>query len=53
VYKGATAPQAAGAIHNDFEKCFIKAETASYDDFIEHTVMDGHGESRETAGHDN
>ena len=32
---GATAPQAAGVIHTDFEKGFIRAETTSYDDFIE------------------
>lgn len=31
---GATAPQAAGVIHTDFEKGFIRAETVSYDDFI-------------------
>ncbi len=33
---GATAPQAAGVIHNDFEKGFIKAEIISYDDFIKY-----------------
>jgi len=32
---GATAPQAAGVIHTDFEKGFIRAETMAYDDFIE------------------
>lgn len=32
---GATAPQAAGVIHTDFEKGFIRSETVSYDDFIE------------------
>ena len=32
---GATAPQAAGVIHTDFEKGFIRAEVTSYDDFIE------------------
>jgi hypothetical protein len=32
---GATAPQAAGVIHTDFEKGFIKAEIVSYDDLIE------------------
>ncbi|MCP8899054.1 redox-regulated ATPase YchF [Gilvimarinus xylanilyticus] len=32
---GATAPQAAGKIHTDFEKGFIRAEVVSYDDFIE------------------
>jgi ribosome-binding ATPase YchF (GTP1/OBG family) len=31
---GATAPQAAGVIHTDFEKGFIRAEVISYDDFI-------------------
>ncbi len=34
VRKGATAPQAAGVIHTDFEKGFIRAEVVSYDDFI-------------------
>ena len=33
---GAKAPQAAGVIHSDFEKGFIKAETASYHDYIEY-----------------
>ncbi|MCW2928044.1 MAG: GTP-binding protein YchF, partial [Thermoleophilia bacterium] len=32
---GATAPQAAGVIHTDFEKGFIKAEIVSYDDLLE------------------
>ena len=32
---GAKAPQAAGEIHTDFEKGFIRAETIAYDDFIE------------------
>jgi GTP-binding protein YchF len=36
VKRGATAPQAAGGIHTDFEKGFIKAEVIAYDDFIEH-----------------
>lgn len=31
---GATAPQAAGVIHSDFERGFIKAEVISYDDYI-------------------
>jgi GTP-binding protein YchF len=31
---GATAPQAAGEIHTDFEKGFIRAETISYDDYV-------------------
>ena len=32
---GATAPEAAGVIHTDFEKGFIRAEVISYDDYIE------------------
>jgi ribosome-binding ATPase YchF (GTP1/OBG family) len=32
--KGATAPQAAGVIHTDFERGFIRAEAIAYDDFI-------------------
>jgi GTP-binding protein YchF len=35
VKQNATAPQAAGVIHTDFEKGFIRAEIISYDDFIE------------------
>jgi len=31
---GTTAPQAAGVIHNDFEKGFIRAETIAYDDYV-------------------
>lgn len=34
ITKGMTAPQAAGVIHTDFEKGFIKAETIKYNDFI-------------------
>ena len=34
VKRGATAPEAAGVIHTDFEKGFIRAETVSYDDYI-------------------
>ncbi|KZB51779.1 GTP-binding protein [Thalassospira lucentensis] len=34
VHSGATAPNAAGVIHTDFERGFIKAETIAYDDFI-------------------
>ena len=33
---GAKAPQAAGAIHSDFERGFIKAETVGYNDYIEY-----------------
>ena len=35
VRQGATAPQAAGVIHTDFERGFIKAEVIGYDDYIE------------------
>ncbi|EAW27376.1 GTP-dependent nucleic acid-binding protein engD, partial [Alteromonadales bacterium TW-7] len=31
---GATAPQAAGKIHTDFERGFIRAQTIAYDDYI-------------------
>jgi hypothetical protein len=33
---GATAPQAAGVIHTDFEKGFIRAEVIAYDDYIQY-----------------
>ncbi|MBM7790993.1 redox-regulated ATPase YchF [Tenggerimyces flavus] len=33
--KGATAPEAAGVIHTDFQRGFIKAEIVSYDDLVE------------------
>jgi ribosome-binding ATPase YchF (GTP1/OBG family) len=33
---GATAPQAAGVIHTDFEKGFIRAECVAYSDFIQY-----------------
>lgn len=33
---GATAPQAAGVIHGDFEKGFIRAETIAYEDYVAH-----------------
>ncbi len=36
VKRGATAPQAAGVIHTDFERGFIRAETIGYDDFIQY-----------------
>lgn len=35
------APQAAGVIHTDFEKGFIRAETIAYDDYIEHNGENG------------
>ena len=34
VQRGTTAPQAAGAIHTDFERGFIRAQTIAYDDFV-------------------
>ena len=38
---GSTAPQAAGVIHTDFEKGFIRAETIGYDDFIKYRGESG------------
>ena len=35
IVKGTKAPAAAGKIHTDFEKGFIKAEVVSYDDLVE------------------
>lgn len=39
--KGATAPQAAGVIHTDFEKGFIRAEVIAYEDFIQYKGEQG------------
>jgi len=39
--RGATAPQAAGVIHTDFEKGFIRAETISFDDYVAHNGEQG------------
>jgi ribosome-binding ATPase YchF (GTP1/OBG family) len=36
IHEGWKAPQAAGVIHTDFEKGFIKAEVIAYDDFIKY-----------------
>ena len=36
VTRGTRAPQAAGVIHTDFEKGFIRAETVGYDDYVSH-----------------
>jgi ribosome-binding ATPase YchF (GTP1/OBG family) len=44
VRKGATAPQAAGVIHTDFEKGFIRAEVIAYDDYVR---LGGEGKSKE------
>ena len=38
---GSTAPQAAGVIHTDFERGFIRAEVVSYEDFIEYNGESG------------
>ncbi|HLD71822.1 MAG TPA: redox-regulated ATPase YchF [Candidatus Peribacteraceae bacterium] len=37
ITRGMTAPQAAGVIHTDFEKGFIRAETISYKDFVQYS----------------
>ena len=34
VTRGTKAPQAAGVIHTDFERGFIRAETIAYDDYV-------------------
>jgi len=34
IHRGATAPQAAGKIHSDFERGFIRAETIAFDDYV-------------------
>jgi ribosome-binding ATPase len=41
VKKGSTAPQAAGVIHTDFERGFIRAETIAYDDYIKYKGESG------------
>lgn len=44
VQAGTSAPKAAGVIHGDFEKGFIRAETISYDDFVK---LGGEGPAKE------
>ncbi|MCA1654533.1 MAG: redox-regulated ATPase YchF [Sphingomicrobium sp.] len=44
VEKGSKAPQAAGAIHSDFERGFIRAETIAYDDYV---VLGGEAAARD------
>ena len=44
IHAGATAPQAAGEIHTDFEKGFIRAETIAYDDYV---TLGGEARARE------
>lgn len=41
IHKGMTAPQAAGVIHGDFEKAFIRAEVISFDDYMRCQGMQG------------
>ena len=45
VKKGASAPQAAGVIHTDFEKGFIRAEVIAYDDFVQYKGESGSKEA--------
>jgi hypothetical protein len=41
IRKGYTAPQAAGVIHTDFERGFIRAETIAYADFVNYKGESG------------
>ena len=41
IRKGTLAPQAAGVIHGDFEKGFIRAETISYEDYVKYSGEQG------------
>ena len=41
IHKGDTAPQAAGAVHTDFEQGFIRAEVIAYDDYIKYQGEQG------------
>ena len=41
VYRGTTAPAAAGAIHTDFEKGFIRAETTAFNDYVAYSGESG------------
>lgn len=45
IRSGMTAPQAAGVIHSDFEKGFIRAETIAFNDFIKHGGYSGSKEA--------
>ena len=45
VRKGSTAPQAAGVIHTDFERGFIRAEVIAYDEFVAHKGEQGSKEA--------
>jgi GTP-binding protein YchF len=49
IHRGDTAPQAAGVIHTDFERGFIRAQTIAFDDFIAYKGEQGakdHGKMR-------
>jgi GTP-binding protein YchF len=39
IRRGSTAPRAAGAVHTDFERGFIRAEVAAYDDYMTHKTL--------------
>ena len=41
IHKGDTAPQAAGVIHTDFERGFIRAQTIAFEDFIQYKGEQG------------
>ena len=41
IHKGDTAPQAAGVIHGDFERGFIRAQTIAFDDFVQYKGEQG------------
>lgn len=45
VQKGATGPQAAGVIHTDFERGFIRAEVIAYDDYVKYKGEQGSKEA--------
>ncbi|WP_137718773.1 redox-regulated ATPase YchF [Methylobacillus flagellatus] len=45
VKKGSTAPQAAGVIHTDFERGFIRAEVIAYDEYVKHKGEQGSKEA--------
>ena len=45
IHKGSTAPQAAGVIHTDFERGFIRAEVIGYDDYIAYKGEQGSKEA--------
>ncbi|KAB7615284.1 redox-regulated ATPase YchF [Amylibacter sp. SFDW26] len=45
IAKGTSAPQAAGVIHGDFERGFIRAETIAYDDYVEFNGEQGSKEA--------